>query len=299
MGQKIHPKGLRLGIIRTWDSRWYAEKKLYVSLLHEDIAIRSFIRKRLKNAAISTIEIERTANRIKVIVHTAKPGIVIGRSGAGVDRLKDEIESLVNKFIQKQKAEHPQRGASKGKENIEKQVQISVQEVFQPELDGYLVAENIALQMERRISFRRAMKQAVMRSMRAGAKGIKVSVGGRLGGTEIARHEGYKEGKIPLHTLRADIDYGFAESFTPYGQIGVKVWIYKGDIIEERRRKISVPSTRAAEAQIPSTEILAEGVPAEEGVAPAQDSAAAETSTENTSASHVQADTSPEIKEKP
>lgn len=241
MGQKTHPKGLRLGIIRTWDSRWYAEKKQYVSLLHEDLAIRTFIRKRLKNAAISTIEIERTANRIKVIIHTAKPGIVIGRSGAGVDRLKDEIESLVNRSIQKQKAE--QRG--KGKDNIEKQVQISVQEVFQPELDGYLVAENIALQMEKRISFRRAMKQAVMRSMRSGAKGIKVTVSGRLGGAEIARHEGYKEGKIPLHTLRADIDYGFAESFTPYGQIGVKVWIYKGDVMEERRR---VTAPRAAEA---------------------------------------------------
>lgn len=258
MGQKTHPKGLRLGIIRTWDSRWYAEKRQYVALLQEDISIRKFIRKRLKNAAISLVEIERTANRIKVIIHTAKPGIVIGRSGAGVDRLKDEIETLVNRSIKKQKP-----AERKGKDNVEKQVQISVQEVFQPELDGYLVAENIALQMEKRISFRRAMKQAVMRSMRSGAKGIKVLVGGRLGGAEIARHEGYKEGKIPLHTLRADIDYGFAESFTPYGQIGVKVWIYKGDVIEERRRSVPQPVvTEVVEtaAAAPEAQAVHEGV---------------------------------------
>ncbi len=247
MGQKTHPKGLRLGIIRTWDSRWYAEKKQYVALLQEDLLIRKFIRSKLKNAAISTIEIERTANRIKVIVHTAKPGIVIGRSGAGVDRLKADLEMLVNKDVQKKlKVER------KGKDNTEKQVQISVQEVFQPELDGFLVAENIAFQIAKRISFRRAMKQSVMRSMRAGAKGIKVMVSGRLGGAEIARHEGYKEGKIPLHTLRADIDYGFTESVTPYGQIGVKVWIYKGDVMEERRRVAIKTAIEKSQTAVPA-----------------------------------------------
>lgn len=258
MGQKTHPKGLRLGIIRTWDSRWYAEKKHYVALLQEDLLIRRFIRGKLKNAAISTIEVERTANRIKVIVHTAKPGIVIGRSGAGVDRLKSDLEALVNKDVQKLKMER------KGKDNTEKQVQISVQEVFQPELDGLLVAENIAMQIVKRISFRRAMKQSVMRSMRAGAKGIKVMVSGRLGGSEIARHEGYKEGKIPLHTLRADIDYGFTEAVTPYGQIGVKVWIYKGDIMDERRKmairsaEMKAESVAGAETPIPLP-VTAEG----------------------------------------
>ncbi len=278
MGQKTHPKGLRLGIIRTWDSRWYAEKRQYVALLQEDILIRKFIRKRLKNAAISLVEIERTANRIKVIVHTAKPGIVIGRSGAGVDRLKDEIETLVNRSIKKQKP-----AERKGKDNVEKQVQISVQEVFQPELDGYLVAENIALQMEKRISFRRAMKQAVMRSMRSGAKGIKVIVSGRLGGAEIARHEGYKEGKIPLHTLRADIDYGFAESFTPYGQIGVKVWIYKGDVIEERRR--SVPQRVVTEVVEPAVAAAPEAQAVHEGAVTQTETASTAPVTETPSSS--------------
>lgn len=228
MGQKVHPKGLRLGIIKTWDSKWFTRKD-YAQFLQEDIAIRDYIKKKLPNAAISQIEIERTANRIKVTLHTAKPGIVIGRSGAGVERLKIDLE----KFI----AERNVMSSPGVKVVADKQVQISVQEVTQPELSAQLVAENIAQQIEKRVSYRRAMKQAVSRSLRAGAQGVKITCSGRLAGAEIARSEWYKEGKIPLHTLRADIDYGFAESFTTYGQIGVKVWIYKGEIIKEKEVK--------------------------------------------------------------
>lgn len=239
MGQKVHPKGLRLGIIKTWDSKWYA-KKNYAQLLQEDIAIREFMKKRLANAALSRIEIERTANRIKITIHTAKPGIVIGRSGAGVDRLKVDLE----KFL----AQRVSFKSSEEKSMLDRQVQISVQEVTQPELDAQLVAENIAQQIAKRISFRRAMKQAVARSLRAGAQGVKITCGGRLAGAEIARSEWYKEGKIPLHTLRADIDYGFAESFTTYGQIGVKVWIYKSEVLPQKKESKQTEVTKDVNA---------------------------------------------------
>lgn len=212
MGQKVHPKGLRIGIIRDWDSRWYAGKD-YKHLLHEDLKIREYIKKRLYQAGISHVEIERAANRLKVIVHTAKPGVIIGRGGTEVEALRKQLEALT-----------------------EKQVNLNIVEIKKPELNSQLVAENIAAQLERRIGFRRAMKQAVGRSMRMGAQGIRIACGGRLGGSEIARSEWYSEGKVPLHTLRADIDYGFAEANTTYGKIGVKVWIYKGDILPERNK---------------------------------------------------------------
>lgn len=221
MGQKVHPKGLRLGIIKSWDGRWYADRG-YSELLHEDILIRRFIKEELADAGVSQIEIEKTANRVKVIIHTSKPGIVIGRRGAGVDELKVKLEKLVNP------------GGEKGPGKLtKKQVQVSIQEIKQPDLDAKLVAENVAAQLAKRFPFRRAMKQAIDRSLRAGAKGIKIACSGRLGGAEIARSEGQKAGKIPLHTLRADIDYALTEAFTTYGQIGVKVWIYKGEVLPE------------------------------------------------------------------
>ena len=241
MGQKVHPKGLRLGIIKTWDSIWYAEKD-YAELLHEDIQIRKFIKENLKGAGISKIEIERKSNRIIITIHTAKPGMVIGKLGTGKEKLKEEIEKLLNKNLE-----------NKGKSKVTKfQVSINAKEIPQPDLDAQLVAENIAFQIEKRISYRRAMKQAVMKAMRLGAKGIKVLCSGRLAGAEIARHEGYKEGKIPLHTLRADIDYGFAEALTTYGRIGVKVWIYKGDIIpqKEQEKKEVEKNVNAKESEI-------------------------------------------------
>jgi len=209
VGQKVHPKGMRVGIIRDWESNWYADKN-YAELLHEDIKIRSFIKKKLYQAGISTIQIERAANRVKVSIHTAKPGIVIGRGGAEVENLKKELEQLTSKKIN-----------------------VNIVEIKRPELNAQLVAEGVALQMEKRIGFRRAMKQAVSRTIRVGSQGIKISCSGRLGGAEIARTEWYSEGKVPLHTLRADIDYGFAEANTTYGKIGVKVWIYKGEILPE------------------------------------------------------------------
>lgn len=221
MGQKVHPKGLRLGIIKSWDGKWYADRG-YSELLHEDILIRRFIKEELADAGVSQIGIEKTANRVKVIIHTSRPGIVIGRRGAGVDELKVKLEKLVNP------------GGEKGSGKLtKKQVQVSIQEIKQPDLDAKLVAENVAAQLEKRFPFRRAMKQAIDRSLRAGAKGIKIACSGRLGGTEIARSEGQKSGKIPLHTLRADIDYALTEAFTTYGRIGVKVWIYKGEILPE------------------------------------------------------------------
>jgi ribosomal protein S3, bacterial type len=214
LGQKVHPVGLRLGIIKDWDGRWYAGKKEYAELLHEDLEIRRRIKERFYTAGISKVEIERAANRAKVTIYTARPGMVIGKGGAEVDRLRKELE-----------------------ERTGKQLQINIVEVKRPELDAQLVAENIAFQLERRVSFRRAMKQAQQRAMRLGAKGIKIRVAGRLGGAEIARAEWASEGSIPLHTLRADIDYGFAEAKTTYGQIGVKVWIYKGEVLPEKGRQ--------------------------------------------------------------
>ncbi|MEK4797369.1 30S ribosomal protein S3 [Thermoactinomyces sp. FSL K6-2592] len=213
MGQKVNPVGLRVGVIRDWESKWYADKD-YADLLHEDIRVREYIKKRLKDAAVSGIEIERAANRINITLHTAKPGMVIGKGGAEVEALRQALTKLTGK-----------------------KVYINISEVKNPELDAYLVAENIAQQLERRVSFRRAMKQAIQRSVRAGAKGVRTLVSGRLGGADIARSEGYSEGTVPLHTLRADIDYGFAEAHTTYGRIGVKVWIYRGEVLPQKNKE--------------------------------------------------------------
>jgi len=207
LGQKVHPIGFRVGVIRGWESTWYADKE-FPALLLEDAEIRRLVKRKLSQAGISRVEIERQANKVRITLHTARPGIIIGRGGRGVDDLRDEIEALTKK-----------------------QVHISVEEIRQPELDAQLVAESIAQQIEKRISYKRAMKQAVTRTMRFGAKGIRIRVAGRLGGAEMARVETEKQGKIPLHTLRADIDYGFTEARTTYGHIGIKVWIYKGDIL--------------------------------------------------------------------
>ena len=214
MGHKVHPTGFRLGVVKSWQSRWYAERD-YKDLLAEDFMLRKQIRKELANASISRIEIERAAaNQVSVTIHTAKPGIVIGKSGEKVDRLRAALEA-----------------------KTKKRVRLNIVEIRQPELDAYLVGRSIAEQLEKRVSFRRAMKQAVQKTMRANAKGIRVIIGGRLGGAEIARSEKEVEGKIPLHTLRADIDYGLTEAHTTFGVIGIKVWIYKGDILPSRRRE--------------------------------------------------------------
>lgn len=209
MGQKVNPIGLRLGIVTTWQSRWYAEKEKYTNYLLEDLKIRRYIKERFYRSGVSKVEIERLANQIKVIIKTARPGIVIGRKGSEVEKLRQELQQLT------------------GNPNI----QISVEEVPVPEIDAQLVAENIAAQIERRVSYRRAMKQAIARALKMGAKGIKIACAGRLAGAEIAREEWYREGRLPLQTLRADIDYGFAEALTTYGKIGVKVWIFKGEVI--------------------------------------------------------------------
>ena len=207
MGQKVNPISLRLGIVKTWDSRWYAEKN-YSKFLQEDILLRKYIKGKLYHAGISKIEIERTANRVKITIRTARPGIVIGQKGAEIEKLQKEIQK-----------------------KIQREISINIQEVRRVEGDAQLVAENVALQLERRVAFRRAMKKGVTASLKFGAQGIKIACSGRLGGAEIARREWYREGRVPLHTLRADIDYGFAEARTTYGQIGVKVWIYKGEIL--------------------------------------------------------------------
>ena len=210
MGQKVNPHGLRVGVIKDWDSRWYAGAD-FADKLVEDHKIRTFLKKKLYSAGISRIEIERASDRVKVIIHTAKPGIVIGKGGAGIDALKAELEKMLGK-----------------------KVHLNIMEIRKPDMDAQLVAENIAQQLEKRVSFRRAMKQSMQRVTRAGAKGVKILVSGRLGGAEIARSEGYHEGSIPLQTLRADIDYGFAEAATTYGRIGVKVWVYKGEILAKK-----------------------------------------------------------------
>jgi len=219
MGQKEHPYALRLGSIRDWQGRWYANKREYAGLLHEDLELRKHIKERFYPAGVSRVEIERAANRVKLTIHAARPGMVIGKGGAEVDRLRKDLENRTGK-----------------------QIQINIIEIKVPELDAQLVAENIAFQLERRIAFRRAMRQAMQRTMRLGAQGIKVMVSGRLGGAEIARTEWAPEGSIPLQTLRADVDYGFAEAHTTYGRIGVKVWIYKGEILPERQ-----PTTAATQ----------------------------------------------------
>ncbi|HHU33416.1 MAG: 30S ribosomal protein S3 [Zhaonellaceae bacterium] len=212
MGQKVNPKGLRIGIVKDWDAKWFADKD-YATLVHEDIKLRRYIKNRLYTAGISSIEIERAANRVKITIRTAKPGIVIGRGGQEIEALRKDLEKMTGK-----------------------QINVNIIEVKKPETDAQLVAENVAGQLERRISFRRATKQAVSKAMRLGAGGIKIAVSGRLGGAEIARTEWYSEGKVPLHTLRADIDYGFAEANTTYGKIGVKVWVYHGEILPEAKR---------------------------------------------------------------
>jgi small subunit ribosomal protein S3 len=212
VGQKIHPIGLRLGIIKDWESKWYAEKN-FPELIEEDQKLRNAIKRKMGRAGISRIEIERAANRIRITIHSARPGIIIGRGGTGIDALKKELEQLTGKAIQ-----------------------LNVQEIRRAELEAALVAQNVASQLERRIAYRRAMKQAVARSLRSGAKGIRISCSGRLAGAEIARYEWYREGRVPLQTLRADIDFGVAEALTTYGRIGVKVWIYRGDVLPERRR---------------------------------------------------------------
>lgn len=210
MGQKVDPRGFRLGIVRDWDARWFADKD-FSDLLLEDVKVRDYIKSRLYQAGIARIHIERAANRLRIAIHTAKPGIVIGRGGTEVEALRKHLERMTGR-----------------------QVNVNIVEVKTPELDAQLVAENVASQLERRMHFRRAMKQVVSRSMKMGAQGIRISVAGRLGGAEIARTEWYSEGKVPLHTLRADIDYGFAEANTTYGKIGVKVWIYKGEVLPEK-----------------------------------------------------------------
>jgi small subunit ribosomal protein S3 len=209
MGQKVHPVGFRLGVIRTWDSRWFSQKN-YATLLHEDIKIRKIVKERLMHAGVSRIEIERAGQKAKINIHTARPGIIIGKKGAEVDKLKKDLEAMTGK-----------------------QMYINIQEIRRPELEAQLVAENIALQLERRIAFRRAMKKAVTSALRLGALGIKITCAGRLAGAEIARTEWYREGRVPLHTLRADIQYGFFEAKTTMGQIGVKVLIYRGDVLQK------------------------------------------------------------------
>jgi small subunit ribosomal protein S3 len=214
LGQKVHPHGIRLGIVKTWDAKWYAGDKNheFAKNLHEDIKIRRELKKMLFQSSVSRIETERAKNRLKITIFTAKPGMVIGRGGAGIEDIKNHLKKITDKRLD-----------------------INISEIRQPDLDATLVAENIAAQLERRIAFRRAMKQSVGRTMRLGAKGIKIMCSGRLGGAEIARSESYREGSIPLHTLRADIDYGFAEANTTYGRIGIKVWIFKGEILPEKK----------------------------------------------------------------
>lgn len=214
MGQKVNPHGLRIGIIKDWDTKWYAGNKNFSEFLVEDFKIRKFIKKKLYSSGISRIEIERAANKVKVNVNTAKPGLVIGKGGAGIEELRKQLEKMTQKNIL-----------------------INITEIKVPELDSQIVAEGIASQLEKRISFRRAMKQAMTRSMKLGAKGIKTQVAGRVGGAEIARTEHYHEGTIPLQTLRADVDYGFAEADTTYGKLGVKVWIYKGEVLPAVKRE--------------------------------------------------------------
>ena len=212
MGQKVHPTGVRVGIIKDWNSKWYADSKNFADYLVEDQKIRKFLKKKLYAAGISKIELERTAKIVKINLYTAKPGIVIGKGGAGADAVKQEVAKLIGK-----------------------EVNLNIVEVKQADTDAQLVAENIAMQLERRISFRRAMKQCMQKALKSGALGIKTAVSGRLGGADMARTEFYKEGNIPLQTLRADIDYGFAEADTTYGKIGVKVWIYKGEVLPAKK----------------------------------------------------------------
>lgn len=224
MGQKVHPTGIRLGIVKDWSSKWYAETEEFPRFIKQDHDLRTFIKEKLKDASVSRINIERPAKKANITIHTARPGIVIGKKGEDIEKLRQDVAKRI--------------GMGVG------DVRINISEVRKPELDAQLVAEGIAQQLERRVMFRRAMKRAVTNTMRVGAEGIKVKVGGRLNGAEIARSEWYREGRVPLHTLRADIDYGFAEARTTYGIIGVKVWIFKGEVFD----KPEAPKAEAAEA---------------------------------------------------
>ncbi len=221
MGQKTHPYGFRLGVIKTWTSKWYEDKQ-YAKWLHEDLRLKKEIKKKFAHAGIAGVEIERAANKAKVVILTSRPGILIGKRGAGVEQLKAELQKFTaNELF------------------------IDIQEVRKAETNAQLVAENIATQLERRVAFRRAMKKAVQTAMKFGAKGIRVHAGGRLGGAEIARHEGYREGRVPLHTIRADIEFGTATARTTYGAIGVKCWIFKGEVLPQRRRRFTSPTAQA------------------------------------------------------
>lgn len=225
MGQKVHPYGIRLGIIKDWTSTWFAERRRYPDYLNTDLAVRAFLRKKLAHASVSRIQIERPAHNARIIIHTARPGIVIGKKGEDIESLRKQVAKLMGI-----------------------PAHLSVEEIRKPELDAYLVAESVAQQLERRIMFRRAMKRAVANALRLGAQGIKINVAGRLNGAEIARTEWYREGRVPLHTLRADIDYGFAEAKTTYGVIGVKVWIFKGEVISRAEEAASEATEQAAAA---------------------------------------------------
>ena len=228
MGQKVHPTGIRLGIVKDWTSKWYADSKEYATLLNNDLEVRDYLKKRLSQASVSRIQIDRPANNAHITVHTARPGLVIGKKGEDIDALRSEVSAMMGI-----------------------PVHMSIEEIRKPELDAQLVGESIAQQLERRVMFRRAMKRAVQNAMRLGAEGIKVHISGRLNGAEIARSEWYREGRVPLHTLRADIDYGFAEANTTYGIIGVKVWVFKGEVFGDREevevetKPAAAPSKRA------------------------------------------------------
>ena len=226
MGQKVHPTGIRLGIVKDWSSKWYADSKTFPEYIRMDHLVRELIKKKLKDASVSRIGIERPAKKVNITIHTARPGIVIGKKGEDIEKLRTEVSRMIKMPIQ--------------------DVRINIAEVRKPELDAQLVAEGIAQQLERRVMFRRAMKRAVTNTMRVGAEGIKVKVGGRLNGAEIARSEWYREGRVPLHTLRADIDYGVAEAHTTYGVIGVKVWIFKGEVFDKPEPPPPVEEKEAA-----------------------------------------------------
>jgi len=229
MGQKVHPTGIRLGIVKDWASKWYADSRTFPEYVRTDHQLRTFIKNKLKDASVSRIHIERPAKKANITIHTARPGIVIGKKGEDIEKLREEVSKMI--------------GMNVG------DVRINISEVRKPELDAQLVAEGIAQQLERRVMFRRAMKRAVTNTMRVGAEGIKVKVGGRLNGAEIARSEWYREGRVPLHTLRADIDYGFAEARTTYGVIGVKVWIFKGEVFEQPEAAAAEPAEAAGAAR--------------------------------------------------
>ena len=221
MGQKVHPTGIRLGIVKDWASKWYADSKGFANFLYTDLVLRDYLKKKLANASVSRIQIDRPARNAHITIHTARPGIVIGKKGEDIDQLRRQISAMMGV-----------------------PVHINIEEIRKPELDAILVAENVAQQLERRIMFRRAMKRAVTNAMRLGAQGIRINVSGRLNGAEIARREWYREGRVPLHTLRADIDYGFAEARTTYGVLGVKVWIFKGEIFDKSIEPSESPSRR-------------------------------------------------------